>query len=169
MRTPWTWQRAVRFYLGLRMWVAGWAHALDFTWRRGLPAHDIEIGDGEATFGVVVDGRTEHLIRASREGDRLGWVESPRMEAYRVERSDVASLGPGTFAVALATRGFPLLRSLTRPEDGWRARHGPPCAGEPEGLARAIERFEAVERSFGFDVRTPRIPGVLYRAYDDID
>ncbi|WP_437955082.1 GNAT family N-acetyltransferase [Sorangium sp. So ce119] len=169
VRTPWTWQRAVRFYLGLRMWVAGWAHALEFTWRRGLPAHDIEIGDGEATFGVVVDGRREHLIRASREGDRLGWVESPRMEAYRVERSDVASLGPGTFAVALATRGFPLLRSPTRSEDRWRARHGPSCAGEPEGLARAIELFEAVERSFGFDVRTPRIPGVLYRAYDDID
>ncbi|WP_438004077.1 GNAT family N-acetyltransferase [Sorangium sp. So ce321] len=165
VRTPWAWQAAVRFYLGLRMWVAGWADALAFTWRRGLPAYDIEIDGGEATFGVVVDGRKEHLIRASREGDRLGWVESPSMEASRAERSDVASLAPGTFAVALATRGFPLIRS----EGRWRERHGPSCVGEPEALAQRIELFEAVDRSFGFDVRTPRVPGLLYREYDDID
>ncbi|WP_438014381.1 hypothetical protein WMF18_26150 [Sorangium sp. So ce315] len=34
--------------------------------------------------------------------------------------------------------------------------------------SRAIELFEAVDRSFGFDVRTPRIPGLRYRAYEDI-
>ncbi|WP_437807487.1 GNAT family N-acetyltransferase [Sorangium sp. So ce1078] len=165
VQTCWAWQPAVRFYLGLRMWVAGWADALVFTWRRGLPAYDIEIGAREATFGVVVDGRREHLIRASAEGDRLGWVESPRMEAYRGEPSDVACLGPGTFAVALATRGFPLVRS----EGRWRERHSSSDRGEPEGLAHKIELFEAVDRSFGFDVRTPRIPGLLYRAYEDID
>ncbi|WP_437630584.1 GNAT family N-acetyltransferase [Sorangium sp. So ce854] len=165
VRTPWAWQGAVRFYLGLGMWVAGWADAIELAWRRGLPAHDIEIGGAEATFCVVVDGRKEHLVRASREGDRLGWAESPRMEAHRGERSDVARLGPATFAVALAARGFPLVRS----EDRWRARRDPSSAGEPEGLARAIELFEAVDRSFGFDVRAPRIPGLRYRAYEDID
>ncbi len=165
VQTCWAWQPAVRFYLGLRMWVAGWTDALVFTWRRGLPAHDIEIGEREATFAVVVDGRKEHLIRASVEGDRLEWVESPRMDAYRGEPSDVAYLGPGTFAVALATRGFPLVRS----EGLWRERHRSSDVGEPEGLAYKIELFEAVDRSFGFDVRTPRIPGLLYRAYEDID
>ncbi|XXX73185.1 GNAT family N-acetyltransferase [Sorangium sp. So ce134] len=165
VQTCWSWQPAVRFYLGLRMWVAGWADALAFVWRGGLPAHDIEIGEREASFGVVIGGRTEHLIRASREGDRLGWVESPRMRAYRGEGADVGSLGPGTFAVALATRGFPLLRSEGRA----RERRRSPGSGEPEGLAYKIELFEAVDRSFGFDVRTPRVPGLLYRAYDDID
>ncbi|WP_437332353.1 GNAT family N-acetyltransferase [Sorangium sp. So ce394] len=165
LKTPWSWQPAVRFYLGLRMWVAGWSDALAFVVRAGLPAHDIAIGAREAAFGVVVDGRTEHLIRASREGDRLGWVESPRMEAYRGDGSDVGCLAPGTFAVALATRGYPLVRSEAR----WRERHRAFAGGEPEGLAHKIELFEAVDRSFGFDVRTPRIPGLRYREYDDID
>lgn len=41
-------------------------------------------------------------------------------------------------------------------------------AGEPEGLAYKIEVFEAVDRDRGFDVRTPRIPGLQYRELEEI-
>ncbi|AUX45290.1 uncharacterized protein SOCE26_067720 [Sorangium cellulosum] len=165
VRTSWAWQPAVRFYLGLRMWVAGWQHALVFTWRRGLPAPAVEIGEREATFSVEEGGRRERLLGASREGDRLGWVESPRMELYRAEGSEVATLAPATFAVALAARGYPLIRSAAR----WAERRASSDVGQPEGLAYKIELFEAVDRSYGFEVRTPRIPGLLYREYEDID
>jgi len=34
--------------------------------------------------------------------------------------------------------------------------------GMPEGLAYKIAVFEAVDREHGYDVRTPRIPGLDY-------
>jgi hypothetical protein len=32
-----------------------------------------------------------------------------------------------------------------------------------------IEIFEAIDRRHGFEVRTPRLPGLTYRDFDDID
>ena len=38
-----------------------------------------------------------------------------------------------------------------------------------QGLAYKIEIFEAVDRQRGFEVSTPRIPGLRYRDLDEID
>jgi hypothetical protein len=71
---------------------------------------------------------------------------------------------PGTFALHLALAGWPLIRSKENWERSWHWSD----AGEPEGLACKIEVFEAVSRERGFDVRTPRIPGLQYRDLDQI-
>jgi len=72
---------------------------------------------------------------------------------------------PGTFAVHLALAGWPLIRS----KENWEHRYRWSDAGEPEGLAYKIEIFEAVSRKRGFEVRTPRIPGIQYRTRDEIE
>lgn len=167
LRVPayWTWQPAVRFYLGLGMWIANWKHSLVFCWRHGLPPHHIEVGEREATFGVVEGGRVEPLIVATREGDRLGWTELPRLDELRGEGSAIPHDAPETFAVALATHGFPLIRSA----EAWEKRHASSDGGAPEGLAHKIEVFEGWDRKSGYEVRAPRIPGLAYREWDDID
>ena len=68
---------------------------------------------------------------------------------------DVHPTARRTFAVALAVRGFPLVRSPEAAGDG-----------EPEGLARQIVRFEAWDLRAGWEVRTPRIPGLSYPSWD---
>jgi GNAT superfamily N-acetyltransferase len=167
LRVPayWSWQPAVRFYLGLGMWVGNWKHSLVFAWHQHLPAHRCEIGASRATFGVDRGGRTEPLIVAEREGDRLGWTELPRFAALREEEPQVFHLGRSTFALQLAVHGFPLIRS----PEAWERRHDSSDAGDPEGLAYKIEVFEAWDRRSGFALRTPRIPGIAYREWEDID
>ena len=163
--THWSWQPAVRFYLGLGMWIANWKHSLVFAWRDDLPEHRVEVGDHEARFGIVRDGRATHLITATRDGDRLGWLESPRMKELLREDTSIYHNGVGTFAIGLALQGFPLVRSTER----WEKRRDSSDLGHSEGLAYKIEIFEAIDRKNGFEVRAPRIPGLSYPDYDDID
>ncbi len=167
LRVPayWSWQPAVRYYLGLGLWVGNWKHSLVFAWHEHLPAHRIEVSGDTATFGVVREGRVEPLLVARREGATLGWSELPRFEALREEQPQVYHLARSTFALQLAVRGFPLVRS----PEAWERRHDSADAGEPEGLAYKIELFEAWDRRSGFTVRTPRIPGIAYREWEDID
>jgi GNAT superfamily N-acetyltransferase len=155
--THWTWQPAVRFYLGLGMWISSWKHSLVFGWRDDLPRFRAEVGEREARFYLG----EEPVIEASREGDRLGWNELPRLAEILGDYHHAA----GTFAIALATHGFPLIRS----EATWARRHRWADMGAPEGLAYKIELWEAWEREHGHLVRTPRIPGIAYRAHDAID
>jgi GNAT superfamily N-acetyltransferase len=163
LRVPayWTWQPAVRFYLGLGMWILNWKHSLLFVRRRGQPEHRIEVDEqrGEARFSIVRDGEIVPLLGATREGERLGWTE---LAAYSWDEDDGAR---ETFAVALATHGFPLVRS----DAAWAERHLSSDAGDPEGLACKIEAWEAWDRRSGHLVRTPRIPGIAYRDWDEID
>ena len=168
LRVPtwWTWQPAVRVYLGLGMWVDNWKHELVFAFRHARPEpRVIVVDEREATFSLAYEDRVELLITAIHGGDRLGWTESPRLGELRASRSREAADAPGTFALALAMRGWPLIRSADR----WDQRHGWCDRGEPEGLAYKIEIFEAVDRRHGFEVRTPRLPGIEYRDDDDID
>lgn len=160
LRVPayWTWQPAVRFYLGLGMWAQGWKHAAVFGFEDDLPPHRIAAGDGEARFAVVEGGVETALIEAARAGDRLVWRELPALSERLARRARE------TFAVALATRGFPLIRS----EEAWADRHASSDGGWPEGLAMRIEAWEAWDRRSGYAVRTPRIPGIAYRAWDEI-
>jgi GNAT superfamily N-acetyltransferase len=157
LRIPayWTWQPAVRFYLDLGLWVCNWKHSLVFAWRDDLPPFRIEGDEREARFSVVREGVWEPLLAATREGDRLGWRELGEGVHYAGQ----------TFAVALAVRGFPLVRS----PEAWARRHSSSDGGQPEGLAYKIEVFEAWDRKSGFVVRTPRIPGLAYRDWDAID
>lgn len=62
-----------------------------------------------------------------------------------------------TFAVALAVNRWPLLRAGLDEVAGYDV-------GGPDVLARKIAIFEFLDRRNGFDVRTPRIPGLPYEA-----
>ncbi len=156
----WTWQPAVRFYARIGMWVWMWKHDLVFTWQPELPPYRVEIGGSEARFLIEQDGRWHTVVSAQRLGDRLGW-SSENLPRQPIEMSHCV---PGTFALHLALAGWPLVRS----EENWERRYHWSDAGEPEGLAYKIEIFEALCRQRGFDVRTPRIPGIQYRDLEEI-
>jgi len=158
--TNWTWQPAVRFYARIGMWVWMWKHNLVFTWQPELPPYRAEIGESQARFLIQQDGRWRTVVTARHLGDRLGW-DSEHLPRQPIEMSHCI---PGTFALHLALAGWPLIRS----EETWERRYNWSDAGEPEGLAYKIEIFEAVSRERGFDVRTPRIPGLQYRDLDEI-
>lgn len=150
----WTWQPSMRFYTRIGMWVWMWKHNLVFTWQPELPPYRVEIGDSEARFLIQQDGRWHSAVSAWKLGDRLGWKQDD-LEDQPIEMSHCV---PGTFALHLALEGWPLIRS----DEAWEHRYHWSDAGEPEGLAYKIEVFEAVAREDGFDVRTPRIPGLQY-------
>ena len=151
----WHWQPSIRFYARIGMWVWMWKHNLVFTWQPDLPAYRVEIADAEAHFLIQQGDRWNAMVTARNLGDRLGW-EPENLEDLPIEMSHCI---PGTFALHLALAGWPLIRS----EEAWERRYHWSDAGEPEGLAYKIEVFEAVAREDGFDVRTPRIPGLQYR------
>lgn len=156
----WTWQPSVRFYVRIGMWVRMWKHNLVFTWQPKLPPYRVEIGESEARFLIQQDDQWRALVTARNLGDRLGW-EPADFENLPIEMSHSI---PGTFALHLALAGWPLIRS----DETWENRYNWSDAGQPEGLACKIEIFEAVDRERGFDVRTPRIPGLQYRDLDEI-
>ena len=79
----------------------------------------------------------------------MGETSDVLMRAYCVK----------TFAVVLATRGWPLIRSERLWQEAWNSVDG----GEPEGLALKIEIFEAFARKHSWAISTPKIPGVHYR------
>jgi len=158
--TNWTWQPTIRFYARIGMWVWMWKHNLVFTWQRDLPPYRVEIGASEARFLIQQDDHWHPVVTARHLGDRLGW------EPTDLERrlGEAFHCIPGTFALHLALAGWPLIRS----DEMWENRYNWSDAGEPEGLACKIEIFEAVDRKRGFDVQTPRIPGLQYRNLDEL-
>jgi ribosomal protein S18 acetylase RimI-like enzyme len=157
----WTWQPAVHFYTRIGMWVWMWKHNLVFTWQPGLPPYRVDFEGSQARFLIQQDDQWRTVVTARHLGDRLGWEESDDLERQPGEASHCI---PGTFALHLALAGWPLIRS----EENWERRYDWSDSGEPEGLAYKIEVFEAVSRQHGFDVRTPRIPGIQYRQLDEI-
>lgn len=147
LETHWVWQRAVRFYLARRMWVVGWKHAIAFAWRPSLPRY--EIVEDRDELALSVDGK--EAWRGARRGDRLvltsgDAVRDPAVRVY----------GHATMALALAVRGWPLVRS----ESAWARRLSSTDLGEVEGLAHKIRAFEANAQANGWEVRTPAIPGM---------
>lgn len=149
IRVPayWAWQPAVRFYLGLGMWVANWKHAIVLAWDDAAPRYEITRGEGVAS--ISIGGGAE--IVARDEGARLGWSVSPAMR-----ESPHFSRAQQTLAVAIATLGYPLVRS----EEAWAARLRSSDGGEPEGLAMKIAGWEAEDRAQGYELRVPAIPGL---------
>lgn len=156
--TYWTWQAAVRRYLfRYGMWAWSFKRSIDFVWAT-LPSHTIIVDDLTARFAVEHDARTIELITASRDGELLIWNESPAMTSSDLDRM-VQSHARSTFAVALAVHGWPLLRAGDDIDEA--AVYD---LGGPDVLAYKIGIFEALDRRSGFDVRTPRIPGLPYDA-----
>ncbi|MBW8878010.1 MAG: GNAT family N-acetyltransferase [Acidobacteria bacterium] len=160
--TNWTWQPAVRFYARIGMWIWMWKHNLVFTWQPDLPPYRVEIGDSQARFLIHQEGEWRAVVTARNLGERLGWEEPADLNSLPIDMSHAI---PGTFAIHLALAGWPLIRS----EENWEHRYHWSDAGEPEGLACKIEIFEAVFRERGFEIRTPRIPGLQYRDLDEIE
>jgi GNAT superfamily N-acetyltransferase len=157
--TYWAWQTALRRYLlRYRMWAWHFKRSLEMVWMRELPPHAITIGAHAARFAVEHGGQTVTLLEAASDGDRLVWSELPAM--WTREIGDIVSFhARATFAVALAIHGWPLLRA----GDDLDAIAGSDVGG-PDVLARKIAVFEYFDRENGFDVRTPRIPGLPYDA-----
>jgi GNAT superfamily N-acetyltransferase len=154
----WTWQSTVRRYL-LRygMWAWSFKRSIDLVWA-DLPPHAITIDDRTARFAVTHDERTIELLTARRDGEVLIWNEAPEMSSGDLSKV-VQFHARSTFSVALAVHGWPLLRAGDDLDDA--AVYD---AGGPAVLAYKIGVFEALDHRRGFDVRTPRIPGLPYDA-----
>jgi hypothetical protein len=60
--------------------------------------------------------------------------------------------------------GWPLARSQKDWDESYYADAGP-----PEALAYKIEIWEAWERKNGWRVETPRIPGLAYPTWDELE
>ncbi len=165
--THWTWHRSIRFYLARAMWVWSWKHDIALGFDSALPRYRIEVDGDVAAFSIRRDGAWQALWHARRAGTRLDLQETAALQ--RMEKNDdewfVVLCALATLAVALAVRGWPLIRS----DAAWAERRKSSDVGQPEGLAHKIEVFEALARRDGWVVSTPRIPGIAYRDLDDID
>jgi GNAT superfamily N-acetyltransferase len=164
--TYWTWQRAIRFYLGRGFWVCSWKHAVGLVRTAALPARRVDVADATASLAIERDGRWEVPWRAERDGQRLVLHEESLGAAlWASGEHDLAIYGLATFALALAMAGWPLVRS----PEAWAERYRSSDVGQPEGLAHKIEVFEAIARQDGWVIRTPRIPGLAYRDLDRVE
>jgi GNAT superfamily N-acetyltransferase len=155
--TSWCWQHAVRFYTRRGLWVHGWKHSLVFVRRPDLPMYRVSIDGSMARFLILRDGTWTPLFEATNGGTVLEWIELSGQT--RIQDSwSVCHYAPGTFAMHLALAGWPLIRSSAQ----WEQRYMWSDCGQPEGLALKIALFEAEARTQGYDIKTPRIPGLDY-------
>lgn len=104
LSTNWTWQRSVRFYLHIGMWVRLWKRALQLMWDPDLPAYRVEIGDAKARFMVETSAGFDPWLEAEPHGERLGWRELHAYQAMTTDRHRLEAWhdAPGTFALHLA-------------------------------------------------------------------
>jgi len=159
--TIWTWQPVVRMYLRMGAWVHMWKHELSLRLDGSMPAPLVDFDGDHATMSIELDGALIPLHRAQRQGDRLVLdvlpsSDHPCAEALRWDSSS-------TFALALALQGWPLIRSQA---DWMRFRSAD--AGPPEALAYRIIQWEAWSRAHGWAVETPRIPGLHYPTWNEL-
>jgi GNAT superfamily N-acetyltransferase len=162
LSTHWTWQRALRVYLRLGMWVRMWKRDLDLRWVAGEPTPLVTVDDQCARLAVLSDDRPVVLCEARRDAAQLMLVESPKPNDVRIEPLwwDATS----TLSVWLALHGWPLVRSNAEWERCYYADAGP-----PESLAYKITTWEAWDRKHGWRVETPRIPGLEYPTWDEFE
>jgi GNAT superfamily N-acetyltransferase len=164
LETNWSWQRTVRFYVRMGMWVALWKRELEFSWSAERPAPIIEVGEREATLAVHYGTTARVVVRARRSAEALE-LEGPARELERDEHiSDAYWLATSTLALSLALAGWPLVRSAA----AWRDSRF--CdLGAPEALAYKISIWEAWDRKHGWQLATPRIPGLSYPTWDELE
>jgi GNAT superfamily N-acetyltransferase len=162
--TSWSWQRTVRFYLRRGLWVHMWKHELALKWDPRVPPPVFEIDERSASLSVEMDGRSVVLARAERAGDTLIWDEDVSGEARDDRLETLAWDAEPTLSLALALRGWPLIRST----ELWK-QHRHADGGPPEALAYKISIWEASDREHGFRVDTPRIPGLQYPTWSELE
>ena len=159
--TSWLWQPAVRFYLRLGMWCWAWDRTLSFCWDPGVPPPLVEIDGARASLSLERDGTRHRLLEARHDGTFLGLDERDvACDATRHLSRDART----TFAVHLAARGWPLVRS---PAD--YARHRASDRLHPEALADRVEVWEAYAADRGWRVHTPRIPWLRYPTWEALE
>ncbi len=170
--TDWCFGPIAGVYLKLGFRVSHWREFLTLA-RPGLgPAFSMTTAGPIAE--LLVDGESEPRLRAQHRGGRLD-VESFEPEGEGPVGGDrVANLAEGgeaarerlaTFALFLATHGFPLVRS----PEAWARPHEHRHLPTPEALGRRIVRWEADARHWGEVVNSPRIPGLPYRTTAELD
>jgi hypothetical protein len=162
IETFWTWQPAVRFYLRIGLWLRLWKRDLSFIWRPRTPSPAIELQNDEASISVDLGQGRVVLARAHRNGHRLTAhdVEPGLPKALEDLSWDARS----TLALCIALQGWPLIRAGS---DWERARFSD--AVQPEALADRIRNWEAWSVKHGWLVNTPRIPGLDYRSWEELE
>jgi len=162
--TSWCWQRTVGFYLQLGLWVRMWKRDLCLCWDPTTPAPRLEIGARTASLSVPLDGAQVVLAQARRRGSALELKEPARSLAKDKRLGGAYWHAESTLALALARHGWPLVRS---PEEWERSHYAD--AGPPEALAYKITIWEAWARKRGWNVTTPRLPGLEYPTWDELE
>ncbi len=162
--TSWCWQRTVRFYVKLGLWVQMWKRDLSLCWDPATPPPRFFISDTTASLSVDLGGAPVVLASARRRGDALELDESTREHARDERLGEAYWTAESTFALWLALHGWPLVRS----PEAWERSHYSD-AGPPEALAYKLTLWEAWARKRGWIVETPRIPGVEYPTWDDYE
>ncbi len=164
LETSWCWQRSVRFYLRAGFWLRMWKRDLQFVSYPNTPPPAIIVAEDEITLSARAAEGPVVLSRARRRGDTL---ELTKIDKEKVERDpalrDAWWLASSTMALAMALAGWPLVRSPEEYERSWAADGGP-----PEALARRIVIWEALDRHYGFRVDAPRIRGLAYATWDEL-
>lgn len=162
--TSWCWQRTVTFYRKLGLWVRMWKRDLDLCWDPWTPPPRIDIGEETASLSVPLGDSRVVLVEARRRGDALEISEPPSALRDDERIGEAYWQADSTLALALAQRGWPLVRSREEWERSYFAD-----AGAPESLAYKITIWEAWARKHGWNVETPRIPGLEYPTWDEFE
>ena len=162
--TSWCWQRTVRFYVKLGLWVQMWKRDLSLCWDPATPPPRFSISDTTASLSVDLGDASVVLASARRRGDALELDETTRERARDERLGEAYWTAESTFALWLALHGWPLVRS----PEAWKRSHYSD-AGPPEALAYKLTLWEAWARKRGWIVETPRIPGVEYPTWDDYE
>jgi GNAT superfamily N-acetyltransferase len=155
LSVEWTSQRALGMYLRMGMWVQMWKRDIDLRWSGSQPAPIVRMDGDQATLAVLSNGAPEVLCRATRTGASLRLEDAGACDPR----------APTTLAVWLATCGWPLL-------SGDPDAAGPASLSDlvdPEGLASRIQHWETWNHEHGWQVNTPRIPGLEYPARGGLD
>jgi GNAT superfamily N-acetyltransferase len=160
LETSWCWQPAIRFYLARRFWGSSWKHSIAFVRSIRLPDYQVAFDGSHARFSVSFPEGDTALLEAEHHGNALGWTELPADASLSETHPELAHHATTTLSLHLAVRGWPLIRS----NEHWKRRWNWSDLGMPEGLACKIALFEHEAAENGYDVRTPRIPDLDYRA-----
>jgi len=164
LETNWSWQAAVKFYLRLGLWVHMWKRDLMFRWDPDDPPPIIELGSDALTLSVDVGESRVELARAEREGTQLVLKERDCPHDASDPITELAWHAPSTMSLWLALHGWPLIRST----EAWEKYHYAD-GGAPEALASKIVLWEAWDRAHGWQVETPRIPGLEYSTWAELE
>ncbi|MGW0707639.1 GNAT family N-acetyltransferase [Streptomyces sp. NPDC002643] len=97
----WTWQASVRYYLGRRLWVTSWKHALGLARLSYLPRYEVRADEEELTF-LVADS-PESSSQPSSQPSSEPWPGSS------ADLRDPAGRGGAALTTGAATPMVPLL------------------------------------------------------------